>query len=230
RALRDRYSALVAHELRTPLTLALSSLEIVLNYAARMTPERIAEKLALTRDQLIAMSKLIDDALRYTRDRTFQIDPTPHALNLKAACARIVDQLSQIDNGLHRLTIAGDDGLAWFDPALLESVLTNLLHNAIKYSPAGTDVSVQVRAEADHWSVSVSDQGIGIPEDEVTKIFQPFFRGSNTAGIGGSGFGLSIVHEHVIKMGGTIAVNSVVGQGSTFTFTLPYPPAGAQKP
>jgi PAS domain S-box-containing protein len=230
RALRDRYIALVAHELRTPLTLALSSLEIVLNYASRLPPERIAEKLTLTRDQLVSMGRLIEDALRYTRDRALQTNPAPRALDLKAACGQVIDRLRQIDDGAHDFTLSGDDGLAWCDPALLESVLTNLLHNAIKYSLPGTAIAVEVRAEADRWSVSVSDQGIGIPEHETAKIFQPFFRGSNTVGIAGSGFGLSIVHEHVIKMGGTIAVSSVVGQGSTFTFTLPYPPADAQKP
>lgn len=224
RALRDRYTSLVAHELRTPLSLALSSIEMVLNYASRLTPERINDKLGTARDQLIAMGKVIEDALRYNKQQAAQPDYEPRALPLKDACLQIAERFLQMDDFAHTVTVIGDDGAAWCDPNLLDGVMINLLHNAAKYSQPHTEIAIRVQAGDRHWAVSISDQGIGIPEDALARLFQPFFRASNAQGIAGSGFGLSIVEEYVVKMGGTISVTSTVGQGSTFTFTLPNPP------
>jgi signal transduction histidine kinase len=104
---------------------------------------------------------------------------------------------------------------------MLEHILMNLVGNAIKYSPAGSDVTVQIRREGDTAVISVSDRGIGIPESDVVRIFQPFHRGQNVGSRSGSGLGLPIVKQSLDALGGEISVKSRVGQGTTFTVRIP---------
>lgn len=115
-----------------------------------------------------------------------------------------------------------------WDPVRLGRVLDNLLSNAVKYSPAQSTVTVAVRREkgpAGEWAVvEVTDEGVGIPAAELQRVFERFYRGSNVAQrISGSGIGLSAVRAAVEQMGGSVAVRSAEGKGSTFTVRLPHP-------
>ena len=107
------------------------------------------------------------------------------------------------------------------DVKLLRYVIRNLLANAIKYSPKQSPVIVDVYCEPEWVVISVSDNGIGIPEKDMEKLFTPFFRASNTTTISGTGVGLSIVKEFIEVHGGTIAVQSRQNEGSTFIVRLP---------
>ena len=113
------------------------------------------------------------------------------------------------------------------DRARLERVVDNLLGNAIKYSPAATPVQVEVRSHTRGVSISVRDQGVGIPADELPRIFTPFFRASTARGIAGIGIGLSGAKKIVEQHGGQIGVQSAEGQGTTVTITLPAAPTEA---
>src|SRR6185436_17349233 len=110
------------------------------------------------------------------------------------------------------------------DPDKLRQVLANLLDNAVKYSPEGGTVTVAARRQDDHVEVTVSDEGVGIPEAEQERIFRKFYRADGSgprAGQGGTGLGLFIVRGLVTAMGGRIWVRSREGEGSRFTFELP---------
>ncbi len=112
--------------------------------------------------------------------------------------------------------------VAVLDLARIDQVLTNLVSNALKYSPDGGTVWVRVRRAGEVAEVSVSDEGIGIPPEEQARLFQPFARGSAThTQIGGAGLGLYITAQIVERHGGTIGVESEPGKGSTFTVRLP---------
>ena len=103
-------------------------------------------------------------------------------------------------------------------------MFTNLLSNAVKYAPDNPEIDVVVRQEYGGVTVAVSDQGRGIPAEELPQMFTRFFRASTSHGIAGTGIGLNLVHELVALHGGTVTVESTLGAGSTFTVRLPLAP------
>jgi signal transduction histidine kinase len=141
------------------------------------------------------------------------------------ALARQIVEETRPTSSTHTFEYIGPDGPLMIDgDALrLEQVLQNLVQNAIKYSPAGGPVRVQVERHADMASMTVADEGVGIPAASLPQLFQRFYRAPNTGGgyISGLGIGLYVVKEIVTLHGGRIEVASVEGQGSTFTVWLP---------
>jgi signal transduction histidine kinase len=107
------------------------------------------------------------------------------------------------------------------DEALMRNIVGNLLSNAVKYSPQGGNVRLSVTEQPDQITLEVRDEGIGIPLDDQSRLYQSFHRASNVGSIAGTGLGLSIVKEAVLCHKGSIAVDSVVGRGSCFTVMLP---------
>jgi signal transduction histidine kinase len=107
------------------------------------------------------------------------------------------------------------------DPRAMERVFGNLLSNAIKYAPRAPDIYVRGWTDHETVHVSVRDTGIGIDEEDLARLFEPYFRAQSAAGIAGTGIGLNIVREIIGMHGGQISVASEVGQGSTFTVSLP---------
>lgn len=110
------------------------------------------------------------------------------------------------------------------DVNLMRRIIGNLVSNALKYSPPDAAVQLALSRDAKHVTCQISDQGIGIPPDDLKRLFEPFHRASNVGTIGGTGLGLSIAREAVLTHGGTIKVESEVGQGTTFTVVLPFIP------
>ena len=137
-----------------------------------------------------------------------------------------VVELQQIDASERALELIEDvppDVSAAADPRMLSEVVTNLVSNAIKYSPAGGTLTVRGSADGDWVELAVSDTGLGIPEDALPTVFDRFTRVDlpDRAQIRGTGLGLFIVHELVARLGGSISVESQLGRGSTFTVRLP---------
>jgi signal transduction histidine kinase len=130
------------------------------------------------------------------------------------------------DGSLHRLMVRSeiDELVGQFDAARIERVLDNLLGNAVKYSPPGSCVSLELTAKHGWATIVVRDQGMGIPPEDLPHVFEPFRRGGNVVGrISGTGIGLSNAQRIVRRHGGTLSVESVLGQGSSFTIRLPVP-------
>ncbi len=117
------------------------------------------------------------------------------------------------------------------DAARCQQVFGNLVANALKYTPAGGQVRVTGKVEADSWSVIIADSGPGIPADAVDRVFEPFFRLARDehSGIEGSGLGLAICRELVAQLHGEIAVNSAVGHGTTISVQFPLAPTGGAR-
>ena len=108
------------------------------------------------------------------------------------------------------------------DPNLIQHIITNLVSNALKYSPQDTKVHVQAYEQAGQIKIRVQDEGIGISEDDMRQIFEPFFRAANAQTAKGTGLGLSLVKEAITVCGGTIQVTSKLEQGSVFMVTIPF--------
>jgi signal transduction histidine kinase len=158
-------------------------------------------------------------------DRPLQLDLQPTDL-VALARGSIAEQ--QAASERHRIVLDAEPAevVGQWDATRLGRVLGNLLENAVKYSPAGGEVRVEVRREAGWAVVRVADQGLGIPAADLPHIFERFRRAGNVVGqVPGTGLGLAVVRQIVEQLGGSVDVDSQAGLGSTFTVRLPLPPA-----
>jgi len=230
-ALRDQFVGIASHELRTPVTGAKGFLELLERQLARETPDaaRIARYLAQMQGSIGRMEGLVADLLDVSRIQQGRLDLQPELCDLTALGRAILGRLeSGVEwTGAHTIAFdAPETVVGLWDRARLDQVLTNLVSNALKYSPQGGSVHLAITwdraTEPPIATITVSDQGLGIPEAERETIFQPFSRGSaRGTAIGGTGLGLYIVRQIVEGHGGTIGVESTPGQGSTFIVRIP---------
>ncbi|MBZ0289228.1 MAG: sensor histidine kinase, partial [Anaerolineae bacterium] len=147
---------------------------------------------------------------------------TPQTMNLSVFAEAIIDEFRLIDQGAHRLVFHDTlHSQVEADPRLLRHILTNLISNAIKYSPAETEIRVVLSESEGTIDLMVRDQGVGIPADSLPRLSEPFHRASNAQGIKGTGLGLTIVRECIERHQGHFEVESVVGKGTTVTVKLP---------
>ncbi len=224
--LKTQFFSNVSHELRTPLTLILSPVADLLRRAERLEPEIHGTMIVVQRNTL-RLLKLINDLLDLTR-----MDQGVDVLRRKSVAVDeflrgIVESVRHL--GLSkRLKMKIENGpvdfRADFDPARIEKVILNLLTNAMKYTPAGGSTTVRWGAEeAGGFWFEVADTGVGIPTEDLARVFDRFHQvKSNAANQNqGVGIGLALAQELVEQHGGTLGVESVVGEGTTFRVTLP---------
>jgi len=227
--MKTRFISVTSHEFRTPMAAALGSVELLHNHFARMTPEKREELFTRIYGSLHRMTDMLDDILLLNRMDANRVEVRPTVIDLRKFAHSVVDEIRLGDRAHHRFALEVEDGLAEFvtDPNLLHHILSNLLSNAVRYSPAGTAVTTRITATAVAVTIVVEDQGIGIPAADRQRVFEPFERGSNVGQIKGTGLGLNIVQRMVGLLGGTIGLESVAGGGSRFQMTLPRsaPPA-----
>ncbi len=227
---RDAFLATISHDLKNPLASLKGTAQLVRRWLRRgegVNEERLAAAMDTIETTSNQMLGLIDELLDVTRLRFGQpLALDRHPTDLVALARRMVErQQAATDHHALRLECAIESLVGMWDAVRIERVLGNLLSNAIKYSPGGGEVQVEVACEerADgRWAVvRVRDQGVGIPPDDLARVFDQFQRGSNVGWITGTGLGLAAVRQIVEQHGGTVDVESEVGRGSTFTVRLP---------
>ena len=217
----QEFLAIVVHDLRNPLAAILGSLHMLQQSATQTFPARQQELLQLSAAAARSMGRLLDDL------RDAGMIGAGHFAICKAQAdlaeiARRVAALQQMTATDHDLILESPEHLeGMWDGERLNQLLTNLISNAVKYSPAGGAVRVSVRGGAGEACVSVADHGIGLNPSEIQRLFQPFTRMYANQGIEGVGLGLYISKAIVVAHGGRIWVESIPGQGSTFTVALP---------
>ena len=222
--LRSRFVAMTSHEFRTPLAAILSAEELLRHYGDRLPqPERI-EVLDSIASGVQRMSRMMDRVLLLGKADAGMLDFQPQPVELSTLCRQFVDEARAQQPGDHsdvKLEVAQDVGEGAYDEKLLRHIFSNLLSNALKYSPGGGEVQFKVRRDNGSMVFEVADQGIGIPADEIPHLFESFHRASNVGAIQGTGLGLAIVKNAVEMHGGTIEVSSAIGRGTAFTVRLP---------
>ncbi|MGQ0712035.1 MAG: sensor histidine kinase [Rhodoferax sp.] len=223
--LRARFVAMTSHEFRTPLATILSSAELLRFYGERLPQQERLEVLRTIEDGVHRMAHMLDRVLLLGRAEAKMLEFRPAATDLHGLCQALVEELQPQLQGTRCRLVAQWSGLpaqAVVDEKLLRHIFSNLLSNAVKYSPRGGEVRFQAQAQPPRALVfSVSDQGIGIPAQELPHLFQSFHRASNVGTIMGTGLGLAIVKNAVELHGGQIAVDSEPMQGTRFTVVLP---------
>lgn len=223
--LKERFVTLVSHEFRTPLAVILSSANILKRYHKNLTAERALEKMESIIEHVHRMVSLLEDVLTISSGNADRLAFRPETLPLAEVCAAVAETLRQADNHQHPvlITLPEHPDMIYADRRLLDHILLNLLTNAAKYSPIGRIIRLDVEWETQPPAVvfRVSDEGIGIPEADRPRLFEPFHRAENVGTLEGTGLGLAIVKQSVEEHMGSITFESEVGKGTTFVVTLP---------
>ncbi|MBI2081641.1 MAG: hypothetical protein HYY54_00520 [candidate division NC10 bacterium] len=223
--LKSELLATVSHELRTPLTSIKGALSVLLAEDPP-SPEVRSEFLGIAHQNVERVMRLIGNFLNLARIEAGEIGVVPRPLDLvevlRGVLARMRGPAAERRVSLELEAPAGPLPLTG-DPEMLESVFSNLLDNAVKFSPEGALVTVRVEATPQAVTVHVRDRGPGIPPEEAPRVFERFFRGTPATNrrVPGTGLGLHISKVIVEAHGGRIGVESRIGEGSTFTVTLP---------
>ncbi len=223
--LKDAFVSTVSHELRTPLTSICGSLGLLMGTAARELPERTVRLLSLAKSNSERLVKLVNDILDIEKLEAGQVVFKFKLVELRP----LIEQLVEANRGYadaYVVRLRPDiraDGEVWVDPDRLSQVITNLISNAIKFSPPDGEVVIAVNDENIGFRVSVRDHGEGIPAEFKARIFQKFAQadGTDFRKTGGTGLGLSIVKEIVTRLGGAVGFADAPGGGTVFYVDLP---------
>jgi PAS domain S-box-containing protein len=221
--LRSKFVSMVSHEFRTPLAIIQSSAELMDNYLERLTPSERKDHLQSIRKNTRRMVGLMEEVLLIGSFDAGRMHLKSTPLELRTFLQRLVDDVlsatkrrCQIEFRLPEMP-----GEVLADERLLRQIFTNVLTNAVKYSDAGQVVKFEIACAGADIVCSIRDRGIGIPEADQEWLFHPFHRGRNVGDRPGTGLGLVIVRRCVDLYGGTIDINSKVGEGTSVTLRLP---------
>jgi PAS domain S-box-containing protein len=221
-ALQRRFVAMISHEFRTPLAIIDSAAQRLTRTKTAVTSEYLSEKSGQIKGAVARMVELMESILAAGRLRTGTIAIDRQPCSLVAVIDEAVKRRRDI-SASHQIhvNLASLPQLVAFDRDAIDRVISNLLSNAVKYSAHSSDIYIQGWQEDGLAKVSVRDAGIGMDEDDLPRLFEPYFRARSSTGIAGTGIGLNIVREIVELHGGTISVSSEIGRGTTFTIALP---------
>lgn len=221
--LRSRFVSMTSHEFRTPLATILSSAELIKYYADRMPESEKLEVLHSIESGVHRMTRMLDRMLLIGKADAQMLDFTPQELELKPLCEHCIEDARRQHPEAGAAIVLHYEARpapGAFDEKLLRHIFGNLLSNAVKYSPDGGQVQFRISEDGAHTIFEVIDQGIGIPEQEMSHLFESFHRASNVGRIQGTGLGLAIVKKAVERHGGKVEVKSSLGAGAHFTVTL----------
>lgn len=221
---KDEFISIVSHELRTPLTSMRASLGLLESGVLGSLPGRAQRMVEIAVQNTDRLVRLINDILDIERIDSGTIDMHPQPCDGAELIKRATECVEQLAADAHvSLTSTSESVALCADPDRVHQTLTNLISNAIKFSPAGSTVRISCTGRAGDVLFEVADDGKGIPGDKLASIFERFLQvdASDAREKGGSGLGLAICRKIVEHLGGRIWVNSELGTGSTFSFTLP---------
>lgn len=227
--LKTHFMTTVSHEFRTPLATILSSSELLERYYDRMKPENRTQRFQVIRDRVEHMREMLDDINIVMAGQSDLLRLNLADVNIKGVFNRSITATRETYGEDRRIHFVYDGAeFGHVDANLLRRIISNLLANALKYSPPETQVDCLANHDGQHLEFHIRDMGIGIPFEDRPYLFQPFYRGSNIGAVGGTGLGLRIVLDCVNLHNGTVTYHSEPGQGSVFTVILPssaIPPA-----
>ena len=223
--LKTSFVSTASHQFRTPLTIIQSNVGLLEMFASKISKEEIEKHTKIT-DRITGaigkMTELMDNVLILGKLTSGNVHYNPKSSNVVGVCEQLAEEFNDVPiegRTIRALTI-GEPYNVYLDPKLLTQVLANLINNSFKYSLGKKNPELVIDFRAKELVISVKDYGIGIPKEEVSKLFQPFFRANNVTEIKGTGLGLSIAKEYVEINKGEIAVQSTLGEGSCFEITF----------
>jgi signal transduction histidine kinase len=218
--IRKKFVSMISHDFRTPLSTVLSSIELIEYYGERLGKEEKGKLFVKIKDAITKMTSFLDDVLTIGRIESGKLIFRPEKFLLKRLSISIIDELSKNTNCKINF-IYDTDNECVLDEILIRHIITNLLSNAIKFSYGNGDIVFHIYIQEGYIIFEIKDYGIGIPNDEQEKLFEPFYRGKNVGKISGTGLGLLIVKLCVELHGGFIIINSAVNEGTAAKVFIP---------
>jgi signal transduction histidine kinase len=228
--LQARFVAQASHEIRTPLATVFATVETLFRYGDRLTPEQREQRLAKIRAQIAGLTALLDEVLAIRRIEVDRRQGEPEHVDVALLCREIAEQVDASGESAERVVIVATPGEpVRLAPRLVREIVRNLLANALKFSPDGSPVRLEMIRSEDRLTLRVEDRGIGIPPEDQAKLFEPFQRAGNAASVPGSGLGMTIVRTAAEQLGGRIGVTSRLGEGTTVEVVLPLEQGAADR-
>lgn len=226
---QKHFLSTISHELKTPFATIDSNAQMMLRLGL-VDNEPGRERISAIRHSVSRVSTLIDRLLAAARRDAVALVPARTATDMAALIRDVVaDESNATTTHVIRCHVDEVRGTAMVDPELMRQVLENLITNAVKYSPQADEVIVAARVDDDaQLHLQVTDFGMGIPSNEVDRVFERFYRASNVDDVVGTGIGLDFVKTIVEKHGGSVAIDSEVGKGTTVHVFLPHGTAPAE--
>ncbi|MBL7744562.1 MAG: PAS domain-containing sensor histidine kinase [Chitinophagaceae bacterium] len=220
--IKSRFVSMASHEFRTPLSTILSSASLVSKYTSTEENEKRERHIRKIKDSVNYLNELLEDFLSLGKLEEGKVSITVSSFNVRDFFADIIDETKAImKQGQEiRFDYSGPDDFIT-DKRMLKNIMLNLLSNATKFSDEGKNIWLDVHNSPEVLAVTVKDEGIGIPEDDLPYLFDTFFRGKNVSNIQGTGLGLPIIKRYLNLLHGDISVASRYNEGTAFTVKLP---------
>ena len=223
--LKSQFVSTASHQFRTPLTVILSNIGLLEMQIQEVGPDfkmkfdRVYQRI---KAEVKRMTDLMDDVLILGKKESGTLQPNLQSVDTLDLIQSIIQKHNQIQTDGRKIHVTSDGHKSMYalDSKLFENAFSNLISNAFKYSLTKQTPLVHLNYKKDRLTITVQDFGIGIPESDISHIFEPFYRADNARDISGTGLGTSIVKAYLKLMGGAVDVKSVIGEGSTFTLTI----------
>lgn len=222
--MRMRFLSLVSHEFRTPLTVILSSSELLEHYGWNWPEAKRQAHFLRIQSAVATMTSLLDNVAFLGRAESGRLENSPASFSAKELVDAVLEEIVPLRGVGQRIIaeVSPPDTKVELDRRVVQAVISNLLANALRFSPPVGTVTISVKMEAGTLSVAVDDEGEGIPQSDADRIWEPFERGSNSVGVPGSGLGLAIVRRCMELVGGeTVHVPNPSGRGTRAIATFP---------
>ncbi|MCB0447497.1 MAG: PAS domain S-box protein, partial [Gelidibacter sp.] len=221
--LKTKFLSLVSHEFKTPLSGILTSAMLLSKYRLENQQEKRDKHISTITNIVHQLNTILNDFLSVEKLETGKVNYHFKTFKLSKVLNEVIYNANMLLKDGQRINYPEniDDLSIHQDEKTLELALSNIIHNAIKYSPEDTLIDITI-TQNDHVTIfKIEDNGIGIPEADQKNVFNRYFRAENVLNIQGTGIGLNIVKSHLENLGGTIEFTSELNKGSMFTITLP---------
>jgi len=220
--IKSRFVSMASHEFRTPLTTVLSSASLLSKYTKEEEQEKREKHIHRIKNSVNNLNDILEDFLSLGKLNEGKIETKTELVNLKLVMEETLEEMkTQLKPGQRYIIECNGTHEAFTDKKLFRNILINLISNAIKFSEDGKPITIKGKIANDKAMVSVTDEGIGISEDDQPHLFTSFFRATNATNIQGTGLGLHIVKRYVELLNGEIALQSQLNKGTTITFSIP---------
>ena len=222
--LKSRFVTIASHEFRTPLSTVLSSASLISKYKNTEDDEKRQKHVDRIKSAVSNLTAILNDFLSISRIEEGKIYNVPCSFNLEVFCLEVTDEMQGFVKQGQQIQYQhfGAQKTVNLDKQLMKNILLNLLSNASKYSAEDKLIYFTTEIKNGNLTITVKDEGIGIPDADKVHLFDPFFRAQNVTNIQGTGLGLNIVKKYVDIMGGTMSYESELDEGTTFIINFPH--------